>query len=670
LLESNIRILVIEDNPGDVNLLRAMLHTASESVPQLSFELISAEYLREAVELLSKEKFDLVILDLHLPDSVGIETYQVLSRSLPNTPVIVLSGNDEGDLGLQTVRSGGQDYLIKGQIDGQLLTRSILYSIERHQMRETLRKSNEVLHNVFERTADGILIVDPRNRVLFTNPAAEEMLDRKRGELIGQEVWFPVQSQTPTEVTFRRSGRTTIRVELLNEEIQWHEEKAYLLSLRDITERDRIKVQLQEEVENRTRELLHLNQSLQEQIRERTELEAQLRQSQKMEAIGRLAGGIAHDYNNMLMAIHMCAKKALDPALDNTQRTARISEILLTSERAAAITRQLLAFGRRQELRPEILEVNQELKDCADMLEHLLGYSIELRLILDKEPLQVCVDPGQLQQVFLNLCINSRDALGGKGDIIIRTSLEKRDPPEGNLPPSYPTGDFVVISVEDQGTGIDEETLPKIFEPFFSTKTREEGTGLGLSTVHGIIKQSGGYIHVTSTPGKGTIFKILLPTISQDSPAQKEEHPVVTEKGQAGTILLVEDEPTLLRLLKEALEEEGYTILDASNGRAALEVARSTQAIDMVITDLIMPELDGRNMLRELVTEYPKLQVLLMSGYAYEENPLEDFDLSHYEFIQKPFTESALINRVKRILNRPESTPPAPSNPCENEDIQ
>ncbi|MBT3786253.1 response regulator, partial [bacterium] len=272
MLESNIRILVIEDNPGDVNLLRAMLHTASESVPQLSFELISAEYLREAVELLSKEKFDLVILDLHLPDSVGIETYQVLSRSLPNTPVIVLSGNDEGDLGLQTVRSGGQDYLIKGQIDGQLLTRSILYSIERHQMRETLRKSNEVLHNVFERTADGILIVDPRNRVLFTNPAAEEMLDRKRGELIGQEVWFPVQSQTPTEVTFRRSGRTTIRVELLNEEIQWHEEKAYLLSLRDITERDRIKVQLQEEVENRTRELLHLNQSLQEQIRERTEL--------------------------------------------------------------------------------------------------------------------------------------------------------------------------------------------------------------------------------------------------------------------------------------------------------------------------------------------------------------------------------------------------------------
>jgi len=662
LAESEIHVLVIEDNPGDVKLLEEMLRAGSESNSEIRFHLTVKEYLSQAVDHLNQEKTDIILLDLDLPDSLGMETYRILSQSILNIPIIVLSGNEEKDIGLETLRAGGQDYLIKGQIDSHLLIRSILYSIQRHRMRETLWKSGELLQRVLERNADGVLVVDPHNRVVFSNPTAEEMLDRKRNALIGQEIWFPVQYHTPTEVTFRRSGRSTIRVELLTEEIEWNEERAYLLSLRDITERDRIKVELQKEVEKRTQELVNLNQSLKEQIEERKVLEERLRQSQRLEAIGRLTGGIAHDYNNMIMAIHMCAKKALDPKVDDYQRADRLTEILHTSERAALITKQLLAFGRRQELRPETIDINQELKHSLYMLQHLLGEEVKLRPELSSLPLQVCVDPGQFQQVIWNLCINARDALDGLGEVLIKTDrvFKTKDEADPLLDP--PAGNYVQVIVQDDGSGIKEEDLPKIFEPFFSTKAREDGTGLGLSTVHGIIKQSGGYIQVESQEGKGAVFEILLPSLSETAiPSVGDESDGIVESS-AQRVLLVEDEPTLLRLLQAALEEAGFLVSTAENGINALEVAKSIPEISLVISDIIMPEMDGRNMIKELVSIIPGIKVLLMSGYAYEEDPLEGFDHSAYDFIQKPFTETALIERVKEIYTREDLTPSDPGN--------
>ncbi len=649
---SKIRILVVEDNPGDVNLLTEMLRWSETAGTFPPFDLIQSGLLSESLDFLRNESMDLIILDLSLPDSHGIETFHQINAEAGDVPIIVLTGNEQENLGLQTVKSGAQDYLIKGHADRRLLVSTLLYSMERHQLRKNLSRSNQLLTSVLQRNADGILIVDQESRVRFINSAAESLLNRSRMELLGESIWFPVNPSEPVVVHFERPGEFEgVRAELLAEEIEWEENPATLVSIRDITARFKANEELEHRVEERTHELKITNLNLQDEIQEREKLENQLRQSQKLEAIGRLAGGIAHDFNNMLMSIELASRKLVDRLPENAQVGLSVREILKITHRAAAITKQLLAFGRRQVLEPKYLDLNLEVRDAGHMLRHLIGENMEL-VVKTQTQGTIKVDPGQLQQVILNLALNARDAMprGGRISLSTQSVVLETELMEGGA--SIPPGQYTCLQVQDTGEGIDEDTLCNIFEPFFTTKGVGEGTGLGLATVHGIVTQSGGYVSVISAPSQGSSFRIFFPEVDQP----KEEPPIeVIAKPSlsqgSGTILLVEDEEALRRLLREALEEAGYKVLEAGNGSEALETGEGFNGrIDLLVTDVVMPGISGHECAQRFRLLYPKASVLYISGYT------DDVLLRHgileegISYIQKPFTPDTLIPRIRSLL--------------------
>jgi signal transduction histidine kinase len=381
------------------------------------------------------------------------------------------------------------------------------------------------------------------------------------------------------------------------------------------------------------------------------ETEAQLRQSQKLEGIGQLAGGIAHDFNNLLTVINgfsalaMKGLPAEDPLRDN------LEEIKKAGDRAASLTRQLLAFSRKQVLQPEILNLDSVVAEMEKMLRRVIGENIDLRAVLEPELGNVKADPGQIEQIILNLVVNARDSMPGGGKVTIETDNVYLDEEYANNHVGARPGHYVMLAVSDTGTGMDEETQARIFEPFFTTKELGKGTGLGLSTIYGIVKQSGGNIWVYSEVGRGTTFKIYLPRV--DAEAQQYKHISATEEALSGTetILLVEDEQMVLKLARQILATQGYRVLEAKNGEAALRMCAHDQGpIDLLLTDVIMPEMSGPELAERLHRLRPELRVLFMSGYT-------DDAIVHHgvleegaNFIQKPFAPDVLARKVRQIL--------------------
>ena len=380
--------------------------------------------------------------------------------------------------------------------------------------------------------------------------------------------------------------------------------------------------------------------------------EEHLRQSQKLESVGRLAGGIAHDFNNMLTAINGYSSLTLRRMSDDDPLRQNIEEIRKAGERSANLTRQLLAFSRRQVLKPKVVDINQTVDDITLMLKRLIGEDVQLVTVLSPEIGQVKVDPGQLSQVIMNLAVNARDAMPDGGTLTIDTSNIYLD--EEYAASHVPTqaGHYVMLSVSDTGAGIDPATLEHIFEPFFTTKDIGKGTGLGLATVYGIVKQSGGYIWVDSESKQGATFKIYLPRI--DEQYDVEERHAFSGEMAIGTekILLVEDEPLVRSLSRRILEDCGYTVSEAGNGIEALEICGQGKCvIDLLITDIVMPQMGGRELAEKLAAEYPQLKVLFTSGYTDDSVVRHGMVEAEINFIQKPFTPTALALKVRRTLD-------------------
>ena len=364
-------------------------------------------------------------------------------------------------------------------------------------------------------------------------------------------------------------------------------------------------------------------------VTDRRTLEEELRQSQKMEAVGRLAGGIAHDFNNLLTAISGYGELALTK-LDGVPAREYVEEMQRASERAAQLTRQLLAFSRRQVLQFEVVDVNAVVADLERMLARLLGAGIDLDVRLDASLAPTKADPGQLQQVVLNLALNARDAMPDGGTLTIATANE---------------GPNVVLTVSDTGEGMDEETLARVFEPFFTTKPAGEGTGLGLATVYGIVKQTGGEVSVRSARGEGTIFEVSLPR-SSDSVADRIDAEVPEAEEAEATLLLVEDEDVVRRLAAEMLRGAGYRVLEASNGAEAMAIAQDEELVDVLLSDVVMPGFSGPQVAQELRRDRPELRVLFMSGYT-ADAIASDGDLpANTAFLSKPFTRAALLGAL------------------------
>jgi two-component system cell cycle sensor histidine kinase/response regulator CckA len=385
-------------------------------------------------------------------------------------------------------------------------------------------------------------------------------------------------------------------------------------------------------------------------VTERRRLEEQLRQAQKMEAVGMLAGGIAHDFNNLLTIITGYSQLIFNslPAHDPNRYSAE--QIARAGERAAELTRQLLAFSRRQVLQPKVLDLNLLVTTVGAMLQRLIGEDIELRLVLSPDLGRVSADPGQLEQVLMNLVVNARDAMPDGGTLTIQTeNINLNGTPAGQRL-AVKAGPHVMLAVSDTGHGMDAATRARLFEPFFTTKNAGKGTGLGLSTAFGIVKQSGGCLDVWSEPGLGTTMRIYLPSIDQPVAAEAE---VVKRAAARGTetILLVEDDEMVRRLVRETLEHEGYKLMDAAEPTEAHRLADAFKGpIQLLITDVVMPKTSGRELAAQIVSRRPETKVLYMSGYTDLAVVSRGLEKASVAFLQKPFTPAALTQKVREVL--------------------
>lgn len=390
-------------------------------------------------------------------------------------------------------------------------------------------------------------------------------------------------------------------------------------------------------------------------VTERHALEQQYRQSQKMEAVGQLAGGVAHDFNNLLTVILGYAGLLAEEYEEGDPRRRDVDEIRQAGERAAALTRQLLAFSRRQVLQSTIVDLNALTHSLVNMLRRLIGEHIELTLTLSSALGAVKTDPGQLEQVIMNLTVNARDAMPDGGRLTVETANVDLDEAygKGHGLDAFSGGRFVMLAVSDTGVGMDEATQRRIFEPFFTTKPRDQGTGLGLATVYGIVKQSGGYVWAYSEPGRGTTFKIYLPRVDEPAARMSETHVPDAAIGRGSeTIMLVEDEDSVRALSRTVLERLGYRVLVAANPQEALAMmATHSEPIDLLLTDIMMPGDTGPELFRRLSAVRPTTRVLYTSGYADQAIISRGVLEAGAPFLQKPFSVAALARKVREVLD-------------------
>ncbi|MFW6154551.1 MAG: PAS domain S-box protein [Planctomycetota bacterium] len=514
------------------------------------------------------------------------------------------------------------------------------------QAQAALRESEQRYRSVVEQMTEGVLLIDPETyRVTEANTAVATMLDYRPAEMVGMRLFDlvagppqPVEAVTSRAMAegivprfsrqyLTREGRP-LDVEVTVSRIETGGEALLLGLIRDISEQKRAEA-------------------------EKARLEARYRQAQKMEAVGRLAGGVAHDFNNMLSVILGNAELGLGQVAAEGPVHQALQEIRIAAQRSADLTRQLLAFARRQTVSPEVLDLNRTVKNTLTMLERLIGEDIDLAWTPGADLWPVRIDPSQIDQVLANLCVNARDAIRGVGKVTIETDNVHCGASYADPRADVAPGDYVLLAVSDNGRGMDAETLASIFEPFFTTKDTGKGTGLGLAMVYGIVRQNGGFVNVYSEPGEGTTFKIYLPRYHGPGEHVADSAPGATVERGHETVLFVEDEPSILRLGRTMLESLGYRVVTAGTPGEALALAREHPGeIHLLVTDVVMPEMNGRDLARQLLSIYPDLKRLFISGYTANVIAHHGVLDAGVHFIQKPFTRDDLATKVREALDR------------------
>lgn len=614
--ETKFALLLVEDNPADADLVQELLELAGGE----SYRVILATRVAQALEQLSRNQIDAVLLDLRLPDASGVETVRSVQTAAEEIPIIVLTGTDDEQLAISCIDAGAQDYLHKGDIQPAVLRRAIGYSITRS--REAKVRQQQV-QQLISSSPDAVVVTDTEGVVRYANEAAIKLFGKQREAFVGDRFNFDVSTGQVLDIEILRQGsRRTAEMRVVD--VEWHGDPAYMASIRDTTDK-RL-------------------------------LEDRIRQSQKMEAIGRLAGGVAHDFNNLLTVIMGSVDLLSEELPPEDSRRQYVEEISRSSEHAAALTRQLLAFSRRSVTNPEALDLGVVVGDVERMLRRIIGEHIELVTQYEPGLGTVLADPMQIGQVVMNLAINARDAMPAGGTLTIRTGNVHLGVAEADAYDDAAPGDYVCLEVSDTGTGMDDETRARLFEPFFTTKPRGKGTGLGLATVYGIVKQANGSITVQTALGRGTTFSIFLP-VHRDVPAR----PVATtepRKHRAGEeiVLLVEDDQSVRDIATLLLLKMGYTVLAASGGEEALALVRDhPKHIDILLTDIVMPGMNGYDVARSVRALLPGLPIVFMSGYTEDAIQTPDVEEGGIRFVEKPVSRDALARVIREAIEEAES---------------
>jgi len=633
----------------DFFLIREILERNRSALPA---ELDHASSLEEAKTMLQRGNYGLVLFEHETGDAAATKLLSEFLHTRGAMPFILLTEHADEKAVAEIVQAGAYDCVERSQLTGANLVRTIRCALSLHstqQQRHLAEQSLRKLSCAVEQSADAIFITNSDGVIEYVNPAFKMLTGYSTEEVTGKTSSI-LKSGEQAPVLYRelwetiRSGnicRSIVVNRKKNGEVYYVDES--ISAIRD--------------GEGRITNFVSNGRDYSERLR----LEAQLLQSQKMDAIGRLAGGIAHDFNNLLTIITSYSELALDSVVPESSAQARVQEILSAARRAADLTRQLLAFSRKQPQALRVAELNPVVTGIVKTLHRLIGEDIELVSIPGKGLGRIRLDPVQIEQILMNLAANARDAMPQGGRCTIETSDVQLDEQYADRKRAViPTGRYAVLSMTDTGAGIPADHLSHVFEPFYTTKPSGKGTGLGLATVYGIVKQNHGFVWAYSEPGMGTVIKIYLPCV-QDQPVAMEIPDTSAGAVLRGTetVLLVEDEEALRRAAAEFLSLRGYTVLQARDGLDALSVARNHGlTIQLAVTDVVMPHMSGGELARELETLRPQTRVLFVSGYAGQ--TVVDhkvFDVEN-NFLQKPFTLKQLANKVRTVLDRTRTTVP------------
>jgi two-component system, cell cycle sensor histidine kinase and response regulator CckA len=629
-------VLIVEDEEGTAELQRRRLERAG-------FAVRTAATAEAALAALAAGGIDLAMLDFQLPGGVtGLDVFARMKEAGFDVPVILVTGFSAETTVIQALRAGVRDFVAKSSEYLDYLPEAVRRVARGVQTERRLAESEARLASVIATAKDAIIVTGPDQRITLFNPAAEQMFGCPAAAARGRPLalFIPPEAHEPTGAardgggaaapvdptpTQRlregtrgvRADGTEFPLEASVSRAEIGGRRSYTVVVRDVTERRR--------------------------------LEEQYRQAQKMEAVGRLAGGVAHDFNNLLTIISGYSELVIANLPAHDPNRALVQGVYDAGERAALLTRQLLTFSRKQLVEPRVLDLNAVVADAGKMLRRLIGEDITLATDLAPGLDRVRADPGQVEQVIMNLAVNARDAMPQGGRLSVETRAVELDPSSARTRPGARPGRYVRLSVGDTGCGMTEEVRRRAFEPFFTTKGPGQGTGLGLATVFGIVQHSGGHVEVETEVGRGTTFKVYLPSAGLEAVAERAAAKPL--RSGTETVLVVEDDDAVRAVTRLTLQVLGYTVLEARGGEDALRACDAhPAAIDLLITDVVMPGMSGRQVAEAVAQRRPGVKVLFCSGYTDDAVVRHGVLQAEAAFLQKPFTVSALGDKIRAVL--------------------
>lgn len=626
-----IHVLLVEDNKEDARFIQETLLGVVTPI----FTFTQVDKLNLALQHLAWEKCDVVLLDLSLADAQGLETFIQAQAVAPDSPILILTGLEDEQFAISAMQQGAQDYLIKGSMETDMLVRAIRYSIERKKgeverkrLIERTQQQSQVVQRILDTMNVGILTLNANREIVIANPVAVEFLElltptrvgeilKRVGDTPIEELLRPQNDPLPHEITLEGDDEGVFEVHV-NSIPLGHEEEGWTLLIHDVTEVRQIQVLTEEQ--------------------------------DRQAAMGQLASGIAHDFNNIAGSIILYCEMLLNkPEIKGKDRE-RLATIMHQAQRAAGLTRQILDFSSTGLLEPRRMDLVPFMDQVSKLLRRTLPESIRLSLVQKDQFHVVNADPVRLQQVFLNLAVNARDAMpqGGELRIELENIYLQQERPHGTG--MLTSGNWVKISIGDDGEGMPEEVLPHIFEPFFTTKDPGDGSGLGLAQVYGIVKQHGGRIEASSAVNEGTTFQIYLP----GHPGPVESLVITEEKDDSSkqkTLLVVEDDFNTRTAVSEALRANNFSVLMAVDGEEALGLLeKHRQDVELVLSDLIMPGMGGVTLYHQLKRDYPEIGMMVMTGYPIADETKEILEQGGVTWLAKPIHSRALVRAVHKVL--------------------